>query len=170
LKTKTSYISIIFCSFILLLNGCRKIEFKYPDRLEGEWKIVKSERAIINQDGSLDYFENLENSGNLSVFEADPPAETFKEFIFNFTNYLGDSGSFRSFIYTDEGGSRIFFSQVLCNSPFECDLVWTVEENKRNRQVWAAYGTLDGYFYPPDRYDPSNDSGHLVWRITLEKE
>ena len=136
----------------------------------GDWTIVHSERAIINADGTLDVFEDKDNAGTLRVFEPNPPAETFKEFELNYTNYLGDLAYISSYVYTDEGGTRIFFSKVLCDSPFECDIVWTVEKNGKNKQVWATYGTADGFFYPPDRYDPSNDASHLVWRITLERD
>ncbi len=161
---------LVTLAMVLLLAGCKKIEFKYPKQLMGDWTIVHSERAIINSDGTLDFFEDKKNAGNLKVYEPNPSAETFKEFEFTYTNFNGQGAFFHSYIYTDEGGTRIFFSKILCDSPFECDLVWTVEENKKNRQVWAAYGTSDGFFYPPDRFDPSDDATHLVWRITLERD
>ncbi len=163
--------SIVFLALLLavILSGCKKIEFKYPKQLMGDWTIAHSERAIIYSDGSVTLFEDQTNAGTLSVYEPSPPAETFKEFEFSYTNFEGQSGFFHSYLYTDEGGTRIFFSKILCDSPFQCDIVWTVEKNEKNKQVWAAYGTADAFFYPPDQFDPSNDAVHLVWRITLTR-
>ena len=73
------YLGIVIL-FLMLINGCKKIEFKYPKQMMGEWTIVQSERAIIYADGTLDVFEDKENAGTLSVFEPNSPAETFKEF------------------------------------------------------------------------------------------
>ena len=149
--------------------GCQPDEFDYPDDLKGEWRIVRSERMGILPDGTIDKFEDLDNAGTLNIFEATPSAESFKEFMMTYTNYQGTLVNLHSDLYTDEDKRRIGFSQVLCNSPFQCDIIWTVDENKKNKQVWSTYGTEDGFFYPPDRYDPTNDDVHLKWRITLEK-
>ena len=155
---------------IVLFFSCKGDEFKFPDKLDGDWTIVRSERMAILADGSVDVFEDIENAGTLQIYEPSPPAETLKEFRMLYTNYLGDQVDISSLLYTDEASSRIGFSKVLCNSPFECDIIWTVDENKKNRQVWSTYGNEEMFFYPPDRYDPSNDDFHLKWRITLERD
>ncbi|MBI1226537.1 MAG: hypothetical protein GC192_14985 [Bacteroidetes bacterium] len=160
---------LLSASLTLILTSCQPDEIKYPDALIGTWTITKSERMGILSDGSVDKFEDIENAGTLDIFEATPPAETFKEFVFNYTNFQGDKVTLNSLIYTDEDKRRVSFSKVLCGSPFECDIVWTVEENKKNKQVWSTYGNEEAFFYPNDRYDPTDDDLHLKWRITLEK-
>ena len=154
----------------LLLWQCKEEKAKYVDQLDGEWNIERSERMHIREDGSLEYFEDIENAGRIEIFEATPPAVTLKEFTMEYTNFEGTPVFLNSLLYTDEGSTRVMMSKVLCDSPFECDIVWTVETNKKNRQVWAAYGGPSTYFYPPDRFDPSLNSSHLKWRLTLRRE
>jgi hypothetical protein len=160
----------ILIMFTVLFAGCKKKQYKYIDDLEGEWTITHSERVMIYPDGTQDVYEDIDNAGTMSVYEANPPAETFKDFTFSYTNFQGVPVGISSSVYVDEDATRVGFSQVLCSSPFECDIVWTIEVDKKNKQVWAAYGTADGFFFPPDRYDPTNDDYHLVWRITLERD
>lgn len=167
---KNIFITSFAAFSILFLMNCKADEFKYPDDLEGTWKITRSERMAIFPDGSIDKFEDLENAGSLEIFEATPAAETFKEFIFTYTNFQGDNVGLQSLIYTDEDRRRVSFSKVLCDSPFECDIVWTVDTDEKKKQVWSTYGNEAHFFYPPDRYDPTDDSQHLKWRITLVKE
>lgn len=150
--------------------ACKGDKFKFPDRLDGSWKIVKSERWAILADGTTDQFEDLSDAGSMQIYEPSPPAETLKEFLFTYTNFQGDQVQFNSLLYTDVASSRVMMSQVLCNSPFECDIVWTVDVNKKNKQVWSVYGTEAGFFYAGNRYDASSNDFHLKWTITLERE
>lgn len=156
-------------SIFILFSACSGPEFTYPEKLDGSWTISRSERMIIWNNGTVEHFEDIENAGTLLVYEPVPEAATLKEFVFTYTNYLGATAEFSSLLYSDEGGKRVSFSGVLCNSPFECDIVWTVEENSKNRQVWATYGDNQKFFYPPDRWDPTDEDGHLKWRITLTR-
>lgn len=166
---KNQYLSGIFCLLSIILFDCGRDEFTYPKKLDGDWKIAKSERWIIFNDGSTEKFEDLTDAGTLQIFEPNPTAETLKEFIFTYTNFKNEEVEIQSLLKTDEDSKRIFFSKVLCDSPFECDIVWTVDENKKNSQVWSAYGNQDNFFYSSDRYNPSNDTHHYKWTITLEK-
>lgn len=160
---------LLFLSVIFFV-ACKDDKFTYPDKLDGEWTIERSERMLIHQDGSVEVFEDIENAGKIDIFEPSPPAETLKEFTMDYTNFLGEQVFLNSLLYTDEVSSRVMMSKVLCDSPFECDIVWTVDTNKKNKQVWSTYGNETHLFYPPDRYDPSNDNAHLKWRITLKRD
>lgn len=166
MKVVNTFLAII-CLFLIV--ACKGTDEAYPIDLEGEWTIVKSERLRIFNNGSVEYFEDQTDAGTLNIYD-DPEAisDLTKAFDFNYTNYNGQNASFSSILYTDEEGLRIFMAGVLCNQVFECDIVWTVDENMKNRQVWSAYGDETMYFYG-DQYDPSNDSYHLKWTITLEK-
>ncbi|MEL6865751.1 MAG: hypothetical protein AAFP19_15105 [Bacteroidota bacterium] len=164
------YLSLIMSLLLLLFNACKSEQVRFTDRLDGEWVIEKSERWIIHQDGSTEQFEDLSDAGRMEVYEPNPPATTFKEFTFTYTNFEGGQANMQSYIFADEDSRRVFMSQVLCNSPFECDIVWTVEENKRKKQIWSTYGTEEGFFYPPDRWDASDDAYHFKWRIVLRRD
>ena len=83
--------------------------------------------------------------------------------------FLGTGTDFTTALYTDEKGKRVGMANVLCTSPFMCDLVWTVEKSSGARQTWSAYGSDDVFFFPPDLYSANKDH-HLKWEITLKKE
>ena len=162
-------ITIIFIALACWILSCKPTDEAYPIDLEGDWQIVKSERMRIFNNGNVEFFEDLENAGTLNIYD-DPDAisDLVKGFDFSYTNFNGANVSFSSLLHTDEEGLRIFMAGVLCNSPFECDIVWTVDENDKNRQVWSAYGDQTNFFYG-DQYDPSNDDFHLKWTIILER-
>ena len=163
----------LILSSILIISlaswSCKSIDETYPIDLEGEWTIVHSTRLRIFNNGNVEVFEDKDNAGTLNIYD-DPEAisDLVKKFDFDYTNYANARAAFTRLLFTDEEATRIFFSKALCDSPFDCDIVWTVDENKKNRQVWSAYGDQTGYFYG-ERYDPSNDNYHLKWTITLER-
>lgn len=139
-------------------------------RLMGEWNVERTERMRIFPDGSVVHFEDISNAGSLTVMEANPPATFLREYAFTCTNFEGITFSLGGNMIFDEDGSRAIWLNALCSDPFECDLVWTLEENKRNKQVWSAYGNETEFFWPTDRWNPGDDASHLKWRITLVRE
>lgn len=161
-------ILFILAGFIVL-TSCNK-EKKLIKRLNDEtWNIVHSERAILDENGGKTVFEDLNNAGSIT-FRDDPSGlPGLKQTDFEYTNYLGQSSIFTTTFYANEDGTRVGFAGVLCSSPFECDLVFTVDENKSKRQVWSAYGSDDTFFFPPDPYN-ANKPDHIRWKITLEKQ
>ncbi|MCG8574094.1 MAG: hypothetical protein MI810_04360 [Flavobacteriales bacterium] len=168
MKSKQFFFLVIFIGLTASFVGCRK-DKRFLNRLENtEWEITTSKRWIIYNDGTTEIFEDLTNAGTIYITEDPLGSEILKEVRMVYTNYLGGTSDFTTLLYTDDLHTRVGMSQVLCNDPFECDLVWTVDVNKRNKQVWSAYGSDGSYFFPPDTYNANKDH-HLKWEITLTK-
>ena len=167
MKLKSLFILVLIA---LSVAGCRRPEIKMAKRMMGEWKIERSERLRIYEDGSTWHFEDIENAGTLTVTEAVPEATFIRSYSFQSVNFEGDAFSLGGDMWIDEDATRAIWKYALCEGLFECDLVWTIEENKRNKQVWSAYGNQDAFFWTGDSWNAGDDASHLKWRITLVRE
>ena len=153
--------------FALLLLGCNK-EKRTLKRLDNtRWDIVKSERWIIYNGGTTDQFEDLDNAGTVTIATDPWGSDGVKELTMNYTNFQGATASFTRLIYIDEAAERLSINGALCNNVFECDLVFNIEVNQKNKQVWTAFGTDDTFVYPAS-YNANQDF-HVKWQLTLEK-
>ena len=132
-------------------------------QLEGRWTIVKSERWRIDPDGTTEKFEDLEDAGYMEftygIIE--------KQVVMDYTNFRGTSSSLATLFLVDDNGERIRFGAVLCNDIFNCDLVWNVETDRRNQQVWTYY-----YTDPPNQgqFDYTRNTEHFQWTVTLKRD
>lgn len=159
---------LIFISLFVFVAGCTKEKRLWNDLCEKEWNIETSKRWIIYNDGGTEIFEDLTDAGTIYIRTDPNSALGFKEVRMVYTNVLGASTDFTTSLYANEDATRIGMAGVLCNSPFQCDLVWNVEESSNNKQTWTAFGADDVFFFPPDLYN-ANKGFHLKWEITLKK-
>jgi len=151
-----------------LLLSCNK-EKKLLNRLNDHtWNIDQSIRSVIDQDGNETIFEDGQNAGTISIYDDPLGFDGLKEAHFIYTNYLGQTSDFIATFYVNEDATRVGFAGALCNSPFECDLLFTVSENKKKSQVWTAYGSDNTYFFPPDTYN-ANKVDHIKWQLRLSR-
>ncbi len=166
---KKSILSIAIISVGLSI-GCKTDEEKYHVRLEGTWNIVSSQRTLIYSDGSVDLIEDLNDAGTITISEDQlAVGDESKSYSMSYQNVNGNSFSPSGLMSADENRTRIFFYAALCRDIFGCDLIWTVEKETKNKQVWATYFDSDQVAYSRD-WDPSDDSYHQRWVIELEKE
>lgn len=163
------YRLLIILTLIFVAVGCSKEKRLLKDINKKEWNIETSKRWVIYNDGTTEQYEDLVDAG--TIYIRDDPTSLLggKEVRMVYTNFAGSSTDFTTALYANEDGTRIGMSNVLCSSPFQCDLVWTVEKSTNNKQIWTAYGSDNVFFFPPDLYSANKDH-HLKWEITLKKE
>lgn len=163
-----SRIVVISVLFVFLLSACNKEKRLLKDLNKKEWSIETSKRWVIYNDGSTLLYEDLTDAGTIYIYNDPTSVLEFKEIRMVYTNYLGFKIDFTTPLYANKDGTRIDMAGALCNSPFECDLVWNVEESSNRKQTWSSFGSNDTFFFPPDVYN-ANQEHHLKWEITLKK-
>lgn len=155
---------------LIILIACNK-EKKLMENLTGNWKIDRSEKKIMYSDGSEEYYEDKSNAGELIIFE-DPnnPSEESKKYTFNYVSDDFDTLKLEGTLISDEKNKRLIFKNAFCDSSSFCDLVWTIDKSKKNKQEWFVYGIDSTLFFPDNKFDPGSADNWLNWRITLKKE
>lgn len=159
---------IILLAAALTIMSCNKQKRKMKG-LVGNWTIEQSERMIINSGGSEQTVEDISNSGDMVVSDIHEDSTTVKNVDFTYVSSMGDTLKFVGKLYTDDKNKRIVFKNALCDSTSGCDLIWTVDKSKKNKQIWSAYGVDNDWFYSPNNSDPGNANQWLMWRITLKR-
>lgn len=159
---------ILFLVAALAIFSCNK-QKRTMKRLTGNWTIEQSERMIITAGGSEQLYEDLSNCGDIVISDIHEDSTTVKNFVFTYIDGNGDTLKVANKLYTDDKNKRIVFKNALCDSTVGCDLIWTVDKSKKNKQIWSAYGVDSTFFYPANNFDPNNANQWLMWRITLKR-
>lgn len=162
---------ILLFSFSLIFFACNK-EKKLMKNLTGNWVIDRSERTLIYPGGSDELIEDIENAGELIIYE-DPnnASEETRKFTFMYVSNALDTIQAEGNLLSDEKNKRIIFKNALCDSSSSCDLVWTIDKSKDNKQVWFVYGVDSTFFFPSNNNNnPGNASNWVRWKITLKKQ
>jgi len=171
MKTYKKFTLILLCAALVLVCSCNK-EKRLMEGLVGNWNIEKSERAYLNFDGTEDIYETIDNAGKLVISE-DPnnPSKTMRLYDFMFIDANQDTLQQKDSLITDEDNKRIIFLNALVDSNgVEKNLVWTIEKEKKNKQIWSCYGVDSTFFYPENNNNPGDAANSLVWRLTLKRE
>lgn len=105
--------------------------------MEGTWDIVEESIILINPDGTTETLSEKTDVGVLTLTEP-----VFDDGVFlDYTLTLND-GSFSWSLQpfkADEEAKRVFFYYFYCNDLFGCDMIATIESDKRNTQQWSFY-------------------------------
>ncbi|MEM6262926.1 MAG: hypothetical protein AAGI38_10495 [Bacteroidota bacterium] len=121
---------------LLLMTACRAPQVRYANRLVGEWNIATEKRVLVKADGKEEILVDTTNVGTLML------AETEEDGIFlSYTLSLAD-GSFSiqdQPFKLDNYGKRAFFYYFYCSELFGCDMIATIEEDQKDRQVWSFF-------------------------------
>lgn len=167
---KTKYLIALLLPAAILLSNCNK-EKKVMKRLEGNWSIETSERSIMYPDGSTAEYENVSNAGTLVIYK-DPNGTSDESMLYDFTyvSSNGDTLKASNVLVTDEKKNRIIMQKALNDSTFHCDLSWTIEKTKKNKQIWSIYGVDSTYYYPTNNQNPGAARNWLEWKMTLKRE
>lgn len=168
---KTKLAALTFTFLIGFSISCNK-QKKLMENMIGNWEIKSSERAYLNTDGSETVYETLSYAGTLVIFEEDPdnPSETTKLYDFTFIDGNGDTLTAENRLVTDDKNKRIILKNALSDADTLCDIVWTIEKNKKNSQTWAVYGVDSTFFYPTNNQNPGAAVNSLVWRMELKRQ
>ena len=87
---KTTFLSVV--TIVLMTVSCNK-EKSLMKRLTTNWKIEKSEIAILSEGGEDNVIESVENAGKLTVYDEDPdnPSKDSKLYDFYVLDVNGDT-------------------------------------------------------------------------------
>lgn len=167
-KKNLLFLLSIYC--ILFAIACNK-EKRLMNNLIGNWKIELSEKLALRPDGTDSLLESVTNAGKLVIYE-DPnhPSDESKLYDLFFIDASQDTLSAQGVLYTDSEKSRIVLKKALNNSTSNSDIVFSIEKEKKKKQVWSAYGVDSTLFYSSNHHNPGNADFWLTWRITLKRE
>lgn len=164
---KTKYI-LTGLAAVLLLTNCNK-EKRMMKGLEGNWRIESSTKSIFKQDGTEEVFESISNPGKLVVSAG--PSKEIKQYDFFYVSSTLDTMKAANTLVTDEFNRRLIMTGGFTDTNGVVrNLVWTIEKEKKNVQVWSTYGIDSTFFYPANTHNPGGTNQWLVWRIVLKRD
>ncbi|MBK8490073.1 MAG: hypothetical protein IPL49_03980 [Saprospirales bacterium] len=127
--------------FLLLVTflvvSCSK-ENQYLNRLEGDWNIENLVRTEIHWDGTINVLSDETDAGEFSMVVStlgDLTLDNLLDLTFSSVEH-GQPFSAAVVIKVDEQAKRVI---ALGGDCIQCDLAYTIEENKPNRQVWSTF-------------------------------
>lgn len=122
---------------ILSLVSCSK-EDRYLNRLEGDWNIESLVRLEISWDGTIEVLSDEKDAGTFSMVTStlgNLELENLLDLTYSYVEN-GQTFSGQEVVKVDEDARRVI---LLGGDCIQCDLAYTIDENKPNRQVWSTY-------------------------------
>lgn len=171
MTTKLSHTRIalaVIAAVLFTLTSCNRDE-KLMKKMEGNWNIESSVITYHFASGGEQVIEDLSNTGRLVITEGNSDLE--KSYDFFYINSQLDTIQANNQLVTDEYRSRMIMTEALIdtvngNKP----IVWTIEKQKRNKQVWSTYGVDSTLFYPSNNMNPGTAENWVSWTITLKRD
>ena len=170
MKLKPTYARIaiaVLATALFTLTSCNRDE-KLMKRLEGNWNIENSIITYHFADGTEQVVEDLNNTGRLVISEGASDLE--KNYDFFYINSQLDTIKAKDLLVTDEYRSRMMMMNALVDSTGNKPIVWTIEKQKRNKQVWSTYGVDSTLFYPDNNLNPGTAVNWVSWQIELKRD
>ncbi|HLP13903.1 MAG TPA: hypothetical protein VK177_18370 [Flavobacteriales bacterium] len=165
MKTKILILAVIAGLFA---TSCNK-EKKLMGRLEGNWTIESAEKIIHFNDGTTTTIESLSNPGKLVISEGASDEEKNYDFFYIDTNM--DTIKMIDKLVTDEYNTRmVMLNGYTDTSGVKKNIVWTIEKNNKNKQIWSTYGVDSVLFYPPNNNNPGTASSWISWKLTMKRD
>lgn len=152
---------------LLVVAACNK-EKKLMKTLEGNWRIDASEKTIYRADGTQEAIEDIDDAGLLVISEGS--SDEAKKYDLFYVGRYGDTIKTTNELVTDEYNNRLIMVGGYKDSLNTRNIVWTIVKEKKNKQVWTAYGVDSTLFYPANNANPGAAQNWVVWRITLKRE
>ncbi|MFN5911794.1 MAG: hypothetical protein ACK45H_10695 [Bacteroidota bacterium] len=142
---------------MVVFFACSKYEFRWVRKIEGRWKIANFLVTEIDSSGNVTTLVDEDDCGFYELKEGEIDGLTL-EGIFEYNK----SYTINGLTYTsqgsgtiDEEGTRIIKFGGSC---IACDTVYTIEKNRKNKQVWSRY------------YVGGNWDKTVKLQMTLERE
>lgn len=157
----------IAVTLVVMSASCHRDELLMK-RLEGNWKIDQSIITYHFATGGEQVIEDLSNTGMLVISEGSSDLE--KNYDFYYINSQLDTIKAKDMLVTDEYRNRMVMMNALVDSSGSKPIVWTIEKQKRNKQVWSTYGVDSTLFYPSNNMNPGAAENWVSWQITLKRE
>ena len=163
---KTKFIITGILSIAVLVS-CNKEE-RLMKRLEGNWRIDKSVKTIHYADGHEEVIEDISDAGKLILSEGSSDNEKQYDFLYIDKNL--DTMRSYNVLVTDEYNNRMIMTDAYTDTTGAKNIVWTIEKEKKNKQVWSTYGVDSVLFYPSNNHNPGAAGNWVVWTVTLRRE
>lgn len=154
-------------ALVLTFSSCHRDEM-LMNRMEGNWTVDESIITYHFASGGEQVIETTSNSGRLVITEGSSDLE--KNYDFFYVNQQGDTISAKSLMTTDEYRTRMVMMNALVDSTGSRPIVWSIEKQKRNKQVWSTYGVDSTLFYPANNNSPGTAENWVSWQITLKRD
>ncbi len=153
---------------VLLLSACNRDE-KMLGKMEGNWEIESSVKTIHYADGTVQTMEDLSNAGTMVMSAG--PSDDIKNYTFFHIDSNNDTINSAGELVTDEYRTRMVMTNALTDtSGVQKNIVWTIEKEKKKKQVWSTYGVDSTLFYPSNNNNPGAAGNWVVWTITLKRK
>jgi hypothetical protein len=125
-----------FISLVLVLgfSGCKQADEKLEDRLDGLWNITHYENVKIFNDGTVEVVAETDNAGYFNFYR-----DYLDLTVFDFEYTANGSTNSGTGLYYSIDDHAQRFIIINGNCVIGCDISYTIEENKKNRQVWSTY-------------------------------
>jgi hypothetical protein len=164
---KTKYfITLMLAGF--LIASCNK-EKKLMGRLEGNWTIESAEKIVYFNDGTSTTIESLNKPGKLVISKGSSAEE--KNYDFFYVDVNMDTIKMTDKLVTDEYNTRmVMLNGYTDTSGTKKNVVWTIEKNNKNKQVWSTYGVDSVLFYPPNNHNPGAANSWISWKLTMKRD
>lgn len=153
---------------LFAFTACNKDE-KMLDKMEGNWKIESSVKTLHYADGTEQTLEELNNSGTLVMSAGS--SDAIKNYTFFHVDSNDDTLNATGELVTDEYRTRMVMTNAFTDtSGTQKNIVWTIEKERKNTQVWSTYGVDSTLFYPANNYNPGTAGNWVVWTITMKRQ
>lgn len=167
MTTSKKIYTAIFFAAIFVLASCSRDELLMK-RMEGNWTVDQSIITYHFASGGEQVIEDLSNTGRLVITEGSSDLE--KKYDFFYINSQLDTIKAADMLVTDEYRNRMVMMNALVDSSGSKPIVWTIEKQKRNKQVWSTYGVDSTLFYPSNNMNPADAENWVSWQITLKRD
>lgn len=126
--------ALLSLTLFLGFSGCKQADEKLEDRLDGLWNITHYENVKIYNDGTVEVVAEANDAGFFNFYRDYADLTVFD---FEYTAN-GNTNSGNGLYYSiDDHAQRFIVYGSGC--VIGCDIAYTIEENKKNRQVWSTY-------------------------------
>lgn len=157
----------------LLFVACNK-EKSFMKTITANWKIENSITILIDSLGQESEISSVSNAGNMMIYDEDPENPSKDSRLFDLIVYDNDGDTIISKtggkLISDEKNKRVIMTKALSDSTHFSDIVWTIDINRKRKQVWSCFGVDSVLFYPDNNHNPGNASNWIEWKLELKKD
>lgn len=153
---------------IVMFTACNKDE-KMLGKMEGNWGIESSIITYYYADGTVQTVDNITDAGTLVMSAG--ASDDVKNYTFFHVDSNNDTINSSGELVTDEYRTRMVMTNAITDTSGTMkNIVWSIEKEKKNKQVWSTYGVDSTLFFPANNHNPGAAVNWVVWTITLKRQ
>lgn len=153
---------------LIFLSACNKDE-KMLKKMEGNWEIESSVKTIHFADGTTQVMDETSNAGTMVMSAGS--SDDIKNYTFTHIDSNNDTLNSTGELITDEYRTRMIMTNAYTDTSGTMkNIVWSIEKEKKNKQVWSTYGVDSVLFFPSNNLNPGAAVNWVVWTITMKRQ